>query len=186
MSRFVLAAAVLGTAGTAVMPGCWRRAAMNRPEPYQYIVGDEDLNASSAASFARTIALSIAAQAEMARMATTRGNSDAVRALGSTILSDHLRMSDDLANIAREMSLPMPVDLLPQQRQDLDWMAGAQGAEFDRLFLRAMLREHAANEALLEQHAGTGADPRMRAFSGRWLPVERAHRREAAGIVVGQ
>lgn len=185
MRYALVASALVAAAGIAVIPGCWRRAAAHRPEPYQFIVGEEDLNTSSPASFARTVALSVASQAEMGRMAATRGNLEAVRDLGATILADHLRMSDDLANIARDMAMPLPVELLPDQRQELDWMAGTQGAEFDRLFLRGVLREHASIEALLEQQAGAGADPRMRAFAARWLPLERGHRRTATGIVVG-
>jgi putative membrane protein len=53
------------------------------------------------------------------------------------------------------------------------------GADFDRAYARAMVKDHEKDIAAFQKEAESGADPQIRQFAAQTLPTLQSHLQEA-------
>ena len=61
-------------------------------------------------------------------------------------------------------------------------LAALQGAEFDRRYMEAMLKDHQESVRLFERQAKNGEDPELKALAAKTLPQLQAHLQKAQQI----
>jgi putative membrane protein len=115
------------------------------------------------------------AEVELGRLAMQRAARPAVRSFGERMATDHGRGNAELAALARSKGLTVPITLEPGQQAMRDRLGSLSGADFDRAYMSEMIRDHTEDVALFEREADIAADPDIKAWAARSLPMLREH-----------
>jgi putative membrane protein len=116
-----------------------------------------------------------ATEVELGRLATLRAARPSVRSFGERMMIDHGRGNAELAALAQGKGLPLPTALEPSQLAMRDRLNALSGADFDRAYMSEMVRDHTEDIALFEREAEISADPDIKAWAARSLPMLRDH-----------
>jgi putative membrane protein len=115
------------------------------------------------------------AEVELGRLATMRAARPSVRSFGERMVLDHGRSNAELAALAQSKGLALRPGLEPSQQAMRDRLNALTGADFDRAYMSEMLRDHNEDIALFERAAEVSADPDIKAWAARSLPMLRDH-----------
>ena len=117
----------------------------------------------------------------MGQMAVQQGQSDTVKKLGQTIVSDHSKANQELMKVAAKNRIA------PDTRHKMDKMSKKDMANFDQAWLAMMVKDHQRDIALYQRQAQQGSDPELKAFAKKTLPVLQKHLKlvQAAQAKVG-
>lgn len=135
----------------------------------------------SSEDFAEKAAAAGHAEVAMGKLGVEKAQSQAVRAYAQKMVSDHTKGNQELTAAAQKkgIELPSSPDAIHKVVHKKFEMQEAD-AEFDRDFMKQMVKDHEATIALFE--AATQADdvdPELKALAQKKLPTLRAHLTEA-------
>ncbi|HWM90188.1 MAG TPA: DUF4142 domain-containing protein [Thermoanaerobaculia bacterium] len=114
-------------------------------------------------------------EVELGRLAAEQGSSAEVKAFGQRMVADHGKANQQLLQIAAAKGMTAPKDMMPEHKQHRDQLSRLTGAEFDRMYLQHMVKEHKKDVSGFEKQAEKGADPALRSFAQETLPTLREH-----------
>ena len=114
-------------------------------------------------------------EVELGRIAAIRAARPSVRSFGDRMVTDHSRGNAELAALAQSKGLPLPTALEPSQQAMRDRLSALSGPDFDRAYMSEMVRDHTEDIALFERAAEISADPDIKAWAARSLPMLRDH-----------
>lgn len=134
----------------------------------------------------RTAALAAQVETEASRLAATRAESAAVRALAAGLLEQHESGRLELMRLlhAREMAAPL---MDTAQRKALDRLARSTGPQFDRHYVELVGSARRRDEWLELGKAAPGlGDPVLQAWIERHLPGLRGQHAAAGRLLPAQ
>lgn len=115
---------------------------------------ERGLDGSQSKRFVWQMLLANKAEIELAQMATQRATSADVKAFAQQMVTDHARANEKLKPIAQQLGVELPTKLDSKDQKVADRLAKAQGAEFDRQFMEAMVDSHKDAVKLARKMAG--------------------------------
>jgi putative membrane protein len=123
------------------------------------------------------------AEVKLGQLAQTRAASPEVRKFGELMVEDHSRANKELMALLQKKGLATPGRELPKPTQECyDRLSHLKGAEFDREYMKDMVKDHKEDVALFESFSKRGQDPDIRAFAIKTLPTLREHLQKAEDI----
>ena len=134
-----------------------------------------------AQEFVNRAALVSQFEISVADLAKERGD-DRSRAFAARIRREHQQSQRELEKIANEQKLDLPQKLDARHTAALALLGNLKGADFDRAFARSQVDAHREAVALFETEATDGANPSLRDFAERNLPVLRDHLTRAEAL----
>lgn len=131
----------------------------------------------SVATFIERARAGNAFEIESSRMALEKATQPALKNYARTMIDDHTRADQKLVSIARGMGQApdQNVQMEPKQRRQLEALAKASGAEFDKLYASDQLEAHQMAVQLYQTYADQGSDEKMRQFASQTLPTLQRH-----------
>jgi len=115
------------------------------------------------------------AEVTLGRLGAQKGNSAEVKKFGQRMVDDHTKANKELITIADKKRYKM-AERMDQTHQDAaDKLAKLQGNEFDREFLRQMVKDHEEAVALFTAKAKDANDEGLKDFAARTLPTLKEH-----------
>jgi putative membrane protein len=111
----------------------------------------------------------------LGQLATKNAASQAVKDFGQRMVTDHSNANHKLEQIAAQKGISLPTSLPADMRQEHEKLAATSGAEFDRMYMSHMLKDHEKDVKEFEKQAEKGNDPALRSFAQETLPVLRRH-----------
>ena len=167
---------LIGTLAIAVLAACGGAADDK--------AGNAFLNGSARTEAAPTGAQYVALFAgagiyvmEAAEMALEKSDSAEVRGLAQMILSDHQRLSNELAAAGLEVDpphLPSPV-LDAEQQAGMNRLSEASGAAFDRAWLEQQVRAHERALDTAIAYSRSGDAPALRRHAASTIAPMQTH-----------
>ncbi|HLL12961.1 MAG TPA: DUF4142 domain-containing protein [Rubrivivax sp.] len=140
------------------------------------------------ASAARTDALSRAdrkfveeaAQAGMAEvehgnLAAQRATNPQVKQYAQRMVQDHTKSNDELKTIASARGITPPTAMDRKHHRAMEKLGKANGAEFDREYMKHMVDDHKKTVSLFEKQAKSGKDGDLKSFAVKTLPILQEH-----------
>jgi putative membrane protein len=121
-------------------------------------------------------------EVELGRLAATRAASPRVKEFGQRMVDDHGKANNELKQIAKQESVTLPETMTDQHREEVSRLSNLQGAEFDRAYMQAMLKDHQEDVEKFRQEASSGKDSSVRDFAKKTLPVLQSHLKMAQDI----
>jgi putative membrane protein len=152
----------------AGLAACFCLAAMARADAPKKITNDRE--------FVQEAAAGGMAEVKLGQLAQTNAGSAEVRKFGASMVEDHGRANKELMALLEKKGMAVPGRELPKPMQECyDRLSRLKGAEFDREYIKDMLKDHKEDVALFESFAKSGQDADIRAFAIKTLPTLREH-----------
>jgi len=115
------------------------------------------------------------AEVMMGHLAIERGQTEAVRAAGQMMVTDHTQADNQLMGISDTLMLkPAPGPNAMQQAM-YQQLQSAPSDQFDAIWANGMVQSHERTIALFKTEARDGQNPQLRQFAMMTLPVLYKH-----------
>ena len=135
---------------------------------------DRQLNTQEM-GFVKEAAAGGLAEVELGKLAQQNAQDDQVKRFGARMVQDHGNANAELTALASGKGVTLPQQLDAKHAQLRDRLARLKGAEFDRAYMRDMVRDHDADMKALRREAQTGTDPDIKPFAQKTLTVVEQH-----------
>jgi putative membrane protein len=115
------------------------------------------------------------AEVELGRLAASKGTDPDVKAFGQRMVDDHSKANDKLKTIATEEGVTLPTALKGEMKAMHDKLSKASGAEFDKMYMSHMVKDHQKDVKEFEKESTSGKDTDVKQFAADTLPTLREH-----------
>jgi putative membrane protein len=96
------------------------------------------------------------AEVELGQLAEQKSNSEDVKKFGARMVEDHTKLNDQMKPIAASLGVQPPTELMPKDKELMTKLQGLSGDAFDKVYIRAMLKDHKKDEKDFEMEASMG------------------------------
>jgi putative membrane protein len=115
------------------------------------------------------------AEVELGRLAASKGTDPDVKAFGQRMVDDHSKANDKLKTIATEEGVTLPTALKGEMKAMHGKLSKASGAEFDKMYMSHMVKDHVKDVKEFEKESTSGKDADVKQFAADTLPTLREH-----------
>ena len=144
--------------------------ACQQPAPSSY----SRLSTGDTAFISQAVAGGIA-EVRISELAETRSSNRNIQAFARRMIEDHTAANRELLAIAARNYQTPPTDPDGATLAQIQQLALAQGAQFDRQFTLLQVQAHERQLALFRNQATVGGDAALRDFAVRQVPVLQMH-----------
>ena len=137
------------------------------------------------AKFIKEVAGGNLAEVKLGELAQQRAASDSVREFGKRMATDHQKALDELSQLASQKGVAMPTALDRGHQRRYDKLAKLSGPDFDRAYMKEMVRDHAKDVKAFQKEANAGKDPDAKAWAAKTLPTLQEHQQQAKQVYAG-
>ncbi len=114
-------------------------------------------------------------EVELGRIAAEKGQSQDVKDFGNRMVKDHSKANDQLKEVAGKMSAKMPRKLNARHKGMVDQLSAMSGAEFDKAYVKAMIKDHEQDIAELEKADKEVKSADLKKFIEDTIPIMKEH-----------
>ena len=131
--------------------------------------------------FVRKAALSDLYEVEAGKIASEKGQSEAVKQFGQHMVEAHSKTSEELKAIvtAEKLEVKLPGKLDKRNRKLIEALNEATPEAFDKTYAAQQVRAHGKAAALFDDYAEGGANEALKQFAANTLPTIKQHLRDA-------
>ncbi|MDJ0389127.1 DUF4142 domain-containing protein [Roseomonas sp. E05] len=119
------------------------------------------------------------AEVQLGQLAQQNGRSQAVKAFGQRMVTDHGQANQEMMALAQRKRITPPDDIGAEHQRTYEELARLRGSAFDRAYAQAMVQDHREDLQAYQSEAMNGTDPEVQAFAARHVPVLQEHLRMA-------
>ena len=123
------------------------------------------------------------AEVQLGELAQQRGGSDQVKEFGKRMAADHGKAVDELKQLASQKGVALPTALDRGHQREHDRLAKLSGAEFDRAYMKHMVKDHGKDVKAFDREATSGKDPDVKSWAARTLPTIKEHQAQAKQLL---
>jgi putative membrane protein len=121
-------------------------------------------------------------EVQLGGLAKTKSVNDRVKSFASLVITDHMKISEDLKKIATAKNITLPQELSGEAKKDINKLSKKDGAAFDRSYMNMMVADHKRDLTKFEKAANDCKDPDLKNFIVQTLPILRKHLDSARAI----
>jgi putative membrane protein len=121
------------------------------------------------------------AEVELGKLAQGKASSDAVKQFAQRMVNDHGAANQELMQLAQSKGVEVD-SKLTKHAKVRDRLAKLQGSEFDREYVREMVKDHKADVAEFRKMHSGAVDPNLKAWVDKTLPTLEDHLKTIEGI----
>jgi putative membrane protein len=121
------------------------------------------------------------AEVELGQLAQGKASSDAVKQFGQRMVEDHGAANQELMQLAENKGMKLD-DKTPKPDRLLTRLSKLQGPEFDREYVKAMVKDHKQDVADFHRMHSGAVDPNLKAWVDKTLPTLEDHLKTIEGI----
>ena len=140
--------------------------------------------APSTPTFVQTAATSDMYEVEAGKIASEKGQSEAVKQFGQHMVEAHTKTTEELKAIvaAEKINVQLPTALDASHQKLIDALNNAKPADFDKTYAEQQEEAHDDAEDLFEDYSEGGDNAALKSFAAKVLPVIKQHKAEAEKI----
>ncbi len=132
--------------------------------------------APSTDDFVAKAAAGSATEVQAGQLAAQKASDKSVKAFGQRMVKDHGKAGKELMAILKKQGKTPPMDKpSPEGKSMIDKLNAAQGADFDRMYVDAMVEDHDKDVQEFAEYAKFGDDKQVKAFAKKTLAVIKMH-----------
>lgn len=122
------------------------------------------------------------AEVNFSELAVRFARDPAVRQFAEKMIADHTRANRELTQLANRKAITLPAGMDDEHQKLYDKLKTLSGAEFDRTYMEAMVKDHEKAVKLFEKQAKDGKDETMKELAGKLTPHLKEHLEKAREI----
>jgi putative membrane protein len=131
---------------------------------------------------ANRIAQSDLAEVQAGKLGVSKASSPEVKKFAQSMVDDHGKHLGELRAMAKTKGMQLPSAPAKKHQQAMKKLESASGAEFDKLFMTQMVKDHEDALKLVQDTAKNAKDPQLKADAEKTAPVIQKHLEEAKRI----
>ena len=131
---------------------------------------------------AHQIAQSDLAEVQAGKLGVSKASSPEVKKFAQSMVDDHGKHLGELRAMAKTKGMQLPSAPAKKHQQAMKKLESASGAEFDKLFMTQMVKDHEDALKLVQDTAKNAKDPELKADAEKTAPVIQKHLEEAKRI----
>jgi len=129
--------------------------------------------------FANKAAAGGMAEVKLGELALKNASSSDVKTFAQRMVDDHTKGGVKLKSLAAKDNIVLPSDVDAKDKALYDRLAKMQGADFDRAYMRDMVKDHKTDVSEFQKEANSGKNTDMKQFASETLPTLQDHLRMA-------
>ena len=143
--------------------------------------------APSTTDFVQKAAMSDMYEIESGKLATEKGQSDAIKQFGQQMVEAHTKTTEELKGIMqrKNIKVDLPTKLDSAHQKLIDDLTSASAQDFDKTYATQQVDGHEKAKSLFKKYAERGDDADVKSFAQKTLPVVEHHLDEAKKLSVG-
>jgi putative membrane protein len=122
------------------------------------------------------------AEVSLGMLAGQRASNPAVRQFGQRMVQDHTRANRDLLRLADQKRWAVAREMDQKARELQDKLVRLQGADFDREYMEAMVKDHEHDASVFKDETKNAKDNDLRRWVDQTTPVIEEHLKLARQI----
>lgn len=166
----MIRALLIASAASVALSACATDGDMASPAA---TAGDMTPNQRSA--YVEMAAASDLFEIQSSQLAVSRAQNPEIRAFAQMLVEHHTATTQQLTAAATAAGTPPSPSLMPMQAEMIGQLQGANGAAFDRMYMRQQVPAHQMALALHQNYARSGDTPSLRAVASAAVPVVSQH-----------
>ncbi|SNB47120.1 DUF4142 domain-containing protein [Geobacter sp. DSM 9736] len=115
-------------------------------------------------------------------LAQKKGQSQEVKDFGARMVTDHGKANEELKSLAQQKNITLPEKMARHHKSMIDKVSKLSGADFDKAYMRMMVKDHTKDVAAFKKAAQEAKDPDLKAWAGKTQPILEQHLEQAKGI----
>jgi putative membrane protein len=112
---------------------------------------------------------------KLGHLAMKNGSNAKIKELGKHMVDDHSKANAELKALAAKRNITLPTQLSDKSQKDYDALAKKTGAEFDKDYAKAMVKDHKMVIEAFEKEAEKGNDAELKAWAASKLATLKHH-----------
>lgn len=144
--------------------------------------GAKMMTKSHDTAFAMAAARGGLAEVEMGKLAAEKASNPDVKAFGQQMVEDHGKANKHLKSVAAKEHMTLPASMNAKQQSTYDTLKTKSGADFDKAYVDAMVKDHEADVKAFQREAENGKNDQIKNFASETLPVIQGHLEKIKGI----
>ena len=177
----VAAAALVGFATTPVAQEA-KKDAGDKQQAKKEMKKDKAAKGGPDAKHAHQIAQSDMAEVQAGKMGVSKATSPEVKKFAQSMVEDHGKHLGELRTMAKTKGMQLPSTPAKKHQDAMKKLESASGAEFDKLFMTQMVKDHEDALKLVQDTAKKAKDAELKADAEKTAPVIQKHLEEAKRI----
>jgi putative membrane protein len=131
---------------------------------------------------ANQIAQSDLAEVQAGKLGVSKASSPEVKKFAQSMVDDHGKHLSQLRTMAKTKGMQLPSAPAKKHQEAMKKLQSASGAEFDKLFMTQMVKDHEDALKLVQDAAKNAKDAELKADAEKTAPVIQKHLEEAKRI----
>jgi putative membrane protein len=115
------------------------------------------------------------AEVALGQMAADKAESEAVKNFGQKMVTDHGKANQELKDLAASEGVTLPTDMSADAKALQKKLSGLSGAEFDKMYMKEMLKDHKKDISAFKTEAEKGQNPEVKNWAAKTLPTLEEH-----------
>ena len=115
------------------------------------------------------------AEVQLGKLAQQKGQSDDVKQFGEKMVTDHTQLGEQMKPIAQQMNITPATTLAPKDKMLYAKLEKLSGADFDREYITAMVKDHQKDLSDFKKEASSGKDPQVKQAAQQGSTVISEH-----------
>ena len=107
--------------------------------------------------------------------ALSKSTNEEVKKFAQTAVDDHTKASEELKPIAMSKNVMLPTEMDAKHKAANEKLSALSGEEFDREYIKLMVKDHEKAVAMFQKQADSGKDEEAKAFAAKTLPTLQGH-----------
>ncbi|WP_345953583.1 DUF4142 domain-containing protein [Mucilaginibacter sp. PAMB04168] len=125
------------------------------------------------------------AEVELAKLAQTKATNAKVKEYAEMMIKDHSKANTELMDLAKTKNITLPTTVGADQQTVMADLQKKSGADFDKAYVDAMVKDHDKDVSLFEKASTDAKDPELKSFAVKTLPVLKMHQQHIKVIQDG-
>jgi putative membrane protein len=121
-------------------------------------------------------------EVKLGQLAEQKASSDSVKQFGKRMATDHGKANDELKQLASQKGVALPADLDRGHQGLYDKLAKLNGADFDRAYMKEMVKDHDKDVKAFRKQADSGKDADLKSWASKTLPTLQEHQQQAKQV----
>ncbi|MBV8071595.1 MAG: DUF4142 domain-containing protein [Acidobacteriaceae bacterium] len=130
---------------------------------------------SADTTFATKAAQGGLAEVQLGQLAVSKAESPSVKEFGQKMVDDHTKANDQLKQLAQQQNMTLPATMNAKDQALYDKLQKLSGAQFDKMYMKAMVKDHEEDVKEFQKEATHGKDSAIKNFASQTLPILEQH-----------
>jgi putative membrane protein len=122
------------------------------------------------------------AEVELGQLAVQKASNEDVKKFGQRMIDDHSKANEKLKEVASNKGITLPSEPNAKQKATKARLSKLSGDQFDKAYMKDMLKDHKQDIAEFQNESNTGHDADIKNFASSTLPTLEDHLKNAENI----